>query len=202
LNFLAHCALASTARFPEDEALIVGGFLGDFHKGVVSQDLPADIQTGIRLHRRIDAFSNQQEDIKNSIRQFSAPFRRLAPVFVDILADHYLATAWSTHYTKIDLLEFCQRTYQQINKHSHLLPESGKVFFTYMKKNNLLAQYRSKATPIRAMVHTAKRIGLEVDAQALSQEIEQIDDQLRKDFRTYYPLLEEHCRTWVTQNTN
>ena len=139
---------------------------------------------------------------ENSIRQFSAPFRRMAPVFVDILADHYLATGWDDHNSNVNLLDFCQRTYQQIDKHRQLLPASGLAFFDFMKEHNLLAQYRSKEAPLRAMVHTAKRIGLEVDARELKLEIEQIDDQLRNDFKIYYPILIEHCREWVAQNSN
>ena len=75
MNFLAHCALAGA-----DEDLIVGSFLGDFVKGPISTDLPTGVQRGVRLHRRIDAYSNMQADIRVSVERFPAELRRIAPV--------------------------------------------------------------------------------------------------------------------------
>jgi acyl carrier protein phosphodiesterase len=81
VNFLAHCALSVVE--PETSAnslCIVGGFLGDFVKGTVPSQLPSGIQTGLRLHRRLDAFSAVQDDIKVSIARLPQTSRRLAPL--------------------------------------------------------------------------------------------------------------------------
>ena len=86
MNYLAHCALGSA--HPE---YLVGGFLGDFVKGAVPVHLPQRIQVGIRLHRRLDAYSATQPDIADSIARLPRSLRRVAPIFIDLLADHYLA---------------------------------------------------------------------------------------------------------------
>ena len=50
--------------------------LGDFVKGRVSESLPPELRAGIRLHRRIDAFSNRLADTKPSIARLGAELRR------------------------------------------------------------------------------------------------------------------------------
>ena len=79
MNFLAHCALADDASnsWPTGEdmrqGLLAGAILADFGKGPVPKSMPNALQTGIRLHRRIDAFSNQQA----TIREVCATFGRV-----------------------------------------------------------------------------------------------------------------------------
>ena len=65
MNFLAHCLIGARAR-EDDAGLIAGGFLGDFIKGPVPASMPPALQAGVRLHRRIDAYSNQQPDLLRS----------------------------------------------------------------------------------------------------------------------------------------
>ena len=47
-------------------------------KGPIDKSLPLDLQTGIRLHRRIDAFSNQHQAIRDRCATFPLELRRYA----------------------------------------------------------------------------------------------------------------------------
>ena len=100
MNFLAHCLIGEIAAEKREPGLIVGGFLGDFIKGPVPDELPSSLATGVRLHRRIDAYSNQHPIIRVSCRRFPQDLRRLAPIFVDIIADHILARHWVSFHEK------------------------------------------------------------------------------------------------------
>ena len=71
MNHLAHFYLAH----PHEE-LMVGGFLGDFVKGKLSGKHPHRIELGIRLHRAIDAYTDQHPIVKQSQRRFDPAFRR------------------------------------------------------------------------------------------------------------------------------
>ena len=53
MNYLAHFHLAG-----DDPAMIGGALLGDFVKGSLGGEYHRDLERGIRLHRRIDAFSD------------------------------------------------------------------------------------------------------------------------------------------------
>ena len=82
MNFLAHCALALEAsqRWPQGHSLrkglLAGAIFADFGKGPINSSLPVDLQTGIRLHRRNDASSNQHQVIRDSCAAFPPELRR------------------------------------------------------------------------------------------------------------------------------
>jgi acyl carrier protein phosphodiesterase len=86
MNFLAHCALAQDASDCWDngnalrDGLLAGAILADFGKGPIASHLPLDLQAGIRLHRRIDAFTNQHDLIRDTLRLVSP---RAAPLRAD-----------------------------------------------------------------------------------------------------------------------
>ena len=92
VNFLAHCLLGHP-----HEALMAGGFIGDFVKGPVPETLPPELQAGVRLHRRVDAVSNRLPGIRTSVGRLDPELRRVGPVLLDILGDHCLATRWDRH---------------------------------------------------------------------------------------------------------
>ncbi|MEM8767504.1 MAG: hypothetical protein AAGE43_08685 [Pseudomonadota bacterium] len=77
MNFLAHCLIGHEAAAGTDRAspLLAGGFLGDFIKGRVPEAMPGDLALGVRLHRRVDAFSNQQPAIRRSCAASAHPPR-------------------------------------------------------------------------------------------------------------------------------
>ena len=144
MNFLAHCALARdfAEQNPElgMQGLLAGAVIGDFIKGPVNPDWPADLVTGIRLHRRIDALSNQDPAFIQLSEAFPAKLRRFAPIFVDLLLDHALALEWR-HYYDDEPNEFSIACYSAIDQHRGYLPSHGERFFSYMQDQDLLARY-------------------------------------------------------------
>ena len=74
MNFLVHCALAlKSRRWPQGHTIrqgLLATYFADFGKGPIDKSLPLDLQTGIRLHRRIDAFSNQHQAIRDRCATF------------------------------------------------------------------------------------------------------------------------------------
>jgi len=138
MNFLAHCLIPDLALEQTHPDIIAGGFVADFLKGPVPEGLPAELALGIRLHRRIDAYSNQQPVIRRSCERFPPELRRFAPIFVDVIADHLLAGLWTRFHPR-PLTDFTATAYAAIEPHVHRLPESGKRFFDYMNREDLLA---------------------------------------------------------------
>lgn len=146
MNFLAHCALANDAAeaLNIDEAsrqgLLAGAVIGDFIKGPVRQDWPVPLQAGVRLHRKIDAISNQNQDLRRLSATFPKHIRRFAPIFLDLLSDYSLARQWHSMYTHTTS-ELSQQSYLAIAAYAQFLPEHGQHFFDYMRKEDLLANY-------------------------------------------------------------
>ena len=197
MNFLAHCALAvSGSGTAENPQYVVGGFLGDFVKGAVPSDLPAGIQTGIRLHRRIDAYSAVQSDIKTSVARLPAPTRRLAPVFVDLVADHFLARHFETVHGE-PLAAFTSRTYAMLGEHEAHFPIDAARFFRFMRDHDLLGRYVEVEPVERAFRRIAERLGRSEAVKESMAALRAGYREFEEDFLRYYPALQTHAVEWL-----
>ena len=183
MNFLAHCLLAQ----PGDGS-IAGGVLGDFVKGSIPESLPRDLAAGIRLHRRIDSFSNRLPEMKVSVARFDPALRRAAPVLLDILADHCLALTWGC-YADQDLRTFTARVYAAIETYSDQVPARGRGFVSRMVETDLLARYGDPEVIERAMAHVLERLRLDHLRDRLQPVLEADLPPFIDDFRVYFPLL-------------
>jgi acyl carrier protein phosphodiesterase len=194
VNFLAHCALGDRT-----DALLVGGYLGDFQKGPVPTDLPAGVRLGIRLHRRIDAFSGTEPAIRASIDRLPTALRRFAPPFVDLLADHFLAQDFERLH-RTPLAEFSRRSYAAIDAHRSLLPPRALRFFEYMRDVDLFARYREFESVERAFERLMTRLGRQDAVAPLLAAAQREVAPLREDFARFYPALRVHADEWLAAN--
>ena len=183
MNFLAHCLLAQPGA-----GSIAGGVLGDFVKGSIPESLPRELATGIRLHRRIDSFSNRLQEMKVSVARFDPALRRAAPVLLDILADHCLTLTWGC-YADEDLRDFTARVYAAIETYGDQVPARGRDFVSRMVETDLLARYDDPEVIERAMAHVLLRLRLDHLRDRLRPLLESDLPPLIDDFRVYFPLL-------------
>ena len=201
MNFLAHCALADEASdlwqvdTKQHQGLLAGAVIADFTKGRINPLWPDALQAGIRLHRRIDAVSNQHPGIRTSCQRFPQSLRRFAPIFIDILADHYLSLSWQD-YTKEDLGTFTPRCYQAITEYQQYLPQQGQSFVTYMRETNLLGRYHDWATIERALLFSLKHLGREELGDDALLAAQQIAAAAAKDFPGYYTDFRQQLGNW------
>ena len=177
--------------------IIAGGFIGDFLKGPVADDLPPALALGVRLHRRIDAFSNQHEMIRRSCNRFPDRLRRIAPPLVDVIADYLLATNWQAHHDNT-LVEFSRQTYVHIEAGSDYLPAHGQEFFAWMVENDLLTSYTEWDSAQRGMRSVTRRLRRQELNELLMSELPQLVDDLRTDFDGYFPDLQTHANGWLS----
>lgn len=193
MNFLAHTLLG----YPE-AGLIAGGFIGDFVKGPVSEKLPPSLQRGIKLHRRIDSISNQLPSMRASYMHFGKELRRFAPILLDIVADHVLATNWKTYGNGKKLETFTKLVYKEIKKFE--LPSSSVQFFEHMYRTDLLHRYIEPETIDNAMKHILERLNKEQLIPHLNGLLESKMDNFEVDFRIYFPLLKVGAQEYLTAN--
>ena len=183
MNFLAHCILAQPGA-----GFMAGGVLGDFVKGSVPESLPRDLAAGIRLHRRIDSYSNRLPEMKVSVARFDPALRRAAPVLLDILADHCLTLTWGC-YADEDLRTFTARVYAAIDTYRDRIPVRGRDFVSRMVETDLLARYGEPLVIERAMAHVLVRLRLDHLHDRLQPLLESDLPRFIDDFRVYFPLL-------------
>lgn len=188
MNFLAHCVLAHRG-----EGYLAGAVLGDFVKGRLGDELPSALAAGIRLHRRIDSYSNRMSSMKTSVARFHPALRRPAPVLLDIVADHCLALDWHRIRDE-ELPVFTARAYAAIAKFEAWLPAGGRRFVEHMVRTDLLARYDDGAVIRRAMAHVLTRLGMTRHDALLDAVLDESLPALREDFRCYFPQLQAFAR--------
>lgn len=135
MNFLAHLFLSG-----EDEHLLVGNFLADFIKNKEVAKLPRPLQEGVRLHRKIDDFTDHHPIVRQSVRRLRPVHGKYAPVILDVFYDYLLVKNWD-RYAALPLGVFTQSVYQVLNDHLFLMPLSLQERLPRMIASDWLAQY-------------------------------------------------------------
>lgn len=135
MNFLAHAYLS----FGHD-GILVGNLAADFIKGKEIQRYDKEILIGILLHREIDTFTDSHPLVKAGQSYLRPRFRHYSTVITDIFFDYFLGKNWE-RYSGIPLESFANQTYQTIDQHLNLLPDSFKNMFFWMKSQNWLYHY-------------------------------------------------------------
>lgn len=183
MNFLAHFHLA----WP-DEGMIAGGLEGDFYKGLLPGDLPEHIVRGVKLHRAIDAFTDNHALVAELRTHFPTPLRRYAGILIDLSFDHYLTQHWSK-YSRLPLRDFNSRVCSILDTHEAYLSDGSLTMLSRIQEYDILNLYHEWDT----VTATATRIGerfqrgnplLDVDAQ-----LSPIKHKLEHTFLEFYPKL-------------
>lgn len=102
MNYLAHLYLADYTQ-----TSLAGSVLGDAVKGRLHGEYPPAIEQGIRLHRRIDTFTDCHPRVLAACAGFEPPYRRYAGILLDIYFDYLLVQQWS-HWNALPLPQFAR----------------------------------------------------------------------------------------------
>ena len=132
MNFLAHSALAF-----DDPALVAGQFAGDFVRGTDLSAFPPRVAAGIRLHRRVDAFTDAHPSVAAARTAFAPELRRHAGIIVDVVFDHLLARDWPGAGGRT-LVAHARWTDAALAAHAPSLPPSLRRFAAFARRTRLL----------------------------------------------------------------
>ena len=198
MNYLAHCLIGEQSADGTvlSRALVAGSFLGDFVKGRVPGEMPDALALGVRLHRRVDAYSNQHPDIRRSCDRFPPELRRVAPILVDILCDHLLSRCWEEFHPQ-HLSRFTERVYRDVDEHDRWLPVHGRTFLDYARERDLLGSYADWEVTAGAMRSIARRLRKPELMSGIDAAVPPLLDDLESDFRIYFPDILLHAREWT-----
>lgn len=182
MNYLAHLHLGGPAP-----AQLLGSLYGDFVKGPLRGRFSADIEAAIRLHRRIDAFTDSHPAVLAARARFPAERRRTSGILLDLFFDHCLARAWDD-YASESLPQFTNRVYRVLTATPELPGQLARIA-PRMAAQDWLGSYRDFATlprVVNAMRHRLSRPQLLDGAE---DELARLYDALWADFREFYPQL-------------
>lgn len=181
MNYLAHLYLAEDS--PES---LVGNFLGDFVKGQAINLYSDAIQKGIKLHRKVDSYTDSHPIFLKSKRLISNLNKRYAGIIIDVFYDHFLAKNWS-HYSGVPLNEYAAKVYRVLQENQGILPDSLRTILPYLIADNRLVSYAE----IPGISFTLKRISLRLKREnSLDRAIEDLIanyEGFESDFTNFFP---------------
>lgn len=116
--------------------------ISDYVKGKKQYDYPAAIQTGIRLHRAIDDFTDTHPATFEIKKFFKPAYRLYAGAFTDVVYDYFLANDTNQFSSPDELKRFTGKTYELLKLQSVHFPEKFAGMFPCMQAQDWLYNYR------------------------------------------------------------
>lgn len=158
MNYLGHLLLSG-----DDPLVITGNFMADAVKGRDLSAYPEAVQRGIRLHRRIDVFTDSHELTRIGRERLHEHCGKYAGVALDLFYDHCIAADWNAQ-EEGPLKNFATRMYGVLQHHAHLMPDRTRDMLPYMVRGDWLTNYARIEGIAWALEGLSRRA---VNAQAL-----------------------------------
>ena len=192
MNHLAHALLAG-----DDEALQLGGMLGDFVHGQPDPAvLPSRVIAGIRLHRAIDVYTDAHPEVLTAKALLPSPYRRYAGILLDMWFDRCLARdfpRWSVR----PLPEYSVALRALLWRQDALLPPALRRFRGYMEAHGLPAGYADDAVLDEALGGIGQRLSRLNPLDSALPVLLEREAELRGRFEAFFPELREFAREWI-----
>ncbi|WP_342321940.1 ACP phosphodiesterase [Kosakonia sp. BYX6] len=189
MNFLAHLHLAHLAQ-----SSLPGNLLADFVRGNPENLYAPDVVAGIHMHRRIDVMTDNLPEVKVAREWFRPQTRRVAPITLDVMWDHFLSRHWAQLSPDFALDDFVRYARSQV---ATILPESPPRFVNlnnYLWAERWMERYRDMAfiqNVLNGMANRRPRL------EALRDSWQDLDEHytaLEALFWDFYPRMMAQAR--------
>jgi acyl carrier protein phosphodiesterase len=193
MNYLAHLHIAEKTG-----TSMVGAMLGDFVKGRRHFDLAPELKQGVILHRKTDAFTEDDPVIHRGKMLFESQQRRFAGIALDVFWDHCLAKNFS-QYAGDELDVFVTRAYKALAAHQgQYSPMYDRVVGAMMHYDwlNHYAEFDGVARALQGLSRRRDFLGPLVDCIA---SLELNYQTLSHLFTEFYPELLKSASVWCEE---
>ncbi|MDF7680327.1 ACP phosphodiesterase [Enterobacteriaceae bacterium ESL0689] len=184
MNFLAHLHLAHLAG-----SSLPGNLVADFIRGNPTARYSAEIVAGIFMHRRVDVFTDNLAQVTATKAWFRPLTRRVAPIALDIIWDHFLSRHWDRLSPALTLDQFSRYAETQISACDADFPPAFTRLNAMLWSERWLERYQEKdfiQSVLNGMARRRPRL------QALSdcwQDFHTHYDKLEQGFWHFYPQM-------------
>ncbi len=184
MNFLAHLHLATLAR-----SSLAGNLLADFVRGNPDEQWSPEVAAGIWMHRRVDAMTDGLPEVRIAREWFRPQTRRVSPITLDVVWDHFLSRHWPRICPDQPLAQFVARAEAAITP---ILPQAPERFVNlnrYLWPERWLERYADMAFIARVLNGMANR---RPKLAALRDSWQDLDDHyeaLERLFWQFYPRM-------------
>lgn len=181
MNHLAHLLLADGS--PES---ILGNFLGDFAKGRPEGRYPPAIVRGIRLHRRLDAFTDAHPAVQRAVARLPTVRRRFAWVAVDMAFDHFLARDWQCRAAD-EFAAFRRHVYAVLRARSDLMPPRARQMLPAFTTDDWLRTYAHWDGLAGALAGMGRRLSRPNALARTATDLAAVHTAIEEDFHAFWP---------------
>lgn len=181
MNFLAHIYLSG-----KNQQIALGNLFGDMVKGNAYEDYPADIRTGLILHRAIDEYTDAHSSFKHSQNLIRPYFNRYAGIVTDIYYDHFLAKYWE-EYSETDLQKIVNDIYVLMIKKYRMLPPRAQRIVPFMILRNWLGTYGHFEPLHQVFLGMNRRTSEKGHMDIAVEKLKRHYSELENDFRVFMP---------------
>jgi acyl carrier protein phosphodiesterase len=181
VNFLAHLFLSDGS--PES---VVGSVMGDFVKGPLEGRYSDGLRRALRLHRRVDAYTDAHPQVRASRNRVSPARRRFAGIMVDMFYDHFLARHWGD-YCGVPLRDFAHGAYAVLLREEAGLTAEMRRVAERMAEQDWLTAYREPEVIAAALDRIARRLRRENTLAGSGEELIANYPAMEADFRRFFP---------------
>jgi acyl carrier protein phosphodiesterase len=194
MNYLAHAYLS----FGHPQVL-VGNTISDFVKGRSQYAYERQIQSGIRLHRAIDAFTDTHPATAAAKEFFRPHYRLYSGAIVDVLYDHFLANDVSCFGSESDLAHFSQNAYRTLETYAPILPPRFLQLLPYMKAQDWLYHYKHREGIAKSLQGLVRRAAYLSDAETAFLLFEHHYHQLQACYADFIEDVKSFAKAQLTQ---
>ncbi len=188
MNFLAHAHLSG-----DNDHILFGNFIADAVKGNGLLKYDGNIQAGIRLHRKIDSYTDSHTIFRHSLSRIRQDFGKYSGIVVDIYYDHFLAYNWK-NYSDIKLTSFAAHVYKVLQQNYEILPGRTKWMLPFLVTQNWLVGYASFDDLRLVFYGMDRRTEFRSGMSKAVEVLEKHYNKLKVDFESYYPQLEDYSK--------
>ena len=189
MNFLAHLHLASLAA-----SSLLGNLLADFVRGNPEGQYSDDIVSGIRMHRRVDTLTVSLPEVRIARSYFRDDFRRVSPITLDVVWDHFLSRHWASIHPQQSLEDFLDDCQQEIEPQLPEMPERFRNLNAYLWPERWMERYAALpfiGDVLRGMASRRPKLS------ALTGSFHDIElnyDALEQLFWQFYPVMMQQAK--------
>lgn len=123
---------------------------------------------------------------------FRPDYRLYSGAIMDVVYDHFLATD-ENEFSENSLLTFSLQTYAVLEKYAMWLPEEFNRMFPYMKAQNWLFHYRTRAGTGKGLQGLARRALYLSEGHTAYQLFEQNYQLLQYYYRQFWADVRRHA---------
>jgi len=198
MNFLAHLLLSGSPDSAAYAEVLLGNFIADSVPGKQFENYPLAVQTGIRLHRAIDTFTDQHPVVRRATQRLrAAGYGKYAGVISDMFLDHFLARNFTT-FSPESLAGFAQRVYALLTARQAQMPPRVQHFLPYMAQHNWLVSYAEVESIGRALNGLSRRASPGSGMETAVVELQANYAAYEADFREFFPQLQQYVAVFLS----